>query len=190
MGIKYIHLIRHGQYHTDKQKVNYGQLTSLGRYQAKRVGKRLAEYDVRKVFVSTMIRAQETADSVVPFLVAPKAGNSNLLVEGIPEFPDRLIKKYDLKKTHLAKTKSRMNKVFKRFFTRARGKDQHIALVCHGNVIRYFVTKALGVSTAAWTEFDIYQCSLSTISIDESGRMKVVSFGEVGHIPTSKRTFI
>lgn len=191
MGTRYIHLVRHGQYQLDKEHGSYGSLTSLGRYQARKVAKRLNDHKVSQVHVSTMIRAQETGEIIIDRLKSSKSRNCRLLVEGIPEFPEALIRKKGIKKTNLKKAKSRMNKAFRKYFTPFKGKgERHEVLVCHGNIIRYLVAKALKVETAKWINFDIYQCSLSTVCIDDKGKLRLEVFGEIGHIPVEKRTFI
>ncbi|MGE0171373.1 MAG: histidine phosphatase family protein [Oligoflexales bacterium] len=62
------------------------------------------------------------------------------------------------------------------------------ASVCHGNVIRYFVTKVLGMKPSEWTQFSIGQCSLTTVRVSAKGTFTLESYGEVGHIPVSQRT--
>ncbi len=192
MGTRVVHLIRHGQYHMDKDHRNHGGLTVLGRYQARRVGQRLSEYDVSMIHVSTMKRAQETWRSIAQRLDSVKSRNCELLVEGIPELPKIFLKKSKITKTtktNMMNTKARMNRAFKKYFQPYKGKgEKHEALICHGNIIRYFVMKALGVDTSKWINLSIFQCSISTVSIDEKGKIRLATFGEIGHIPTEKRT--
>ncbi len=191
MGTKYIHLIRHGQYNMDKDHKEYGSLTPLGRYQARRVGSRLNQHEVSVIHVSTMKRAQETGELILEKLDSSKSRNCRLIVEGIPEFPEKLIRQKKLKKSQLKKTKARMNQAFKKYFEPYKGKgEKHEALICHGNIIRYLVVKALGVDTSKWINFDIFQCSISTVSIEADGKLRLVTFGEIGHIPVEKRTHL
>ena len=55
-------------------------------------------------------------------------------------------------------------------------------------MIRYFVTKALKVDTMAWLGFSIGNCSLTVIRVNADGSLKVVSYGDVGHIPINLQT--
>lgn len=191
MGVKYIHLVRHGQYHMDREKDNYGSLTSLGKRQAKYAAKRLADHDISVFHSSTMIRAKETAEVITEVLGEKKARASSLLVEGVPCFPPKLLKKTGVKKSKLSKTKKRMDQAYKKFFTPFKRKgEKHEALICHGNLIRYLIVKSLGIENEKWVSFDILQCSLSTIVIHEDGRKQLICYGEIGHVPMSKRTFL
>jgi serine/threonine-protein phosphatase PGAM5 len=66
--------------------------------------------------------------------------------------------------------------------------DRHDIIVCHGNVIRYFVTKVLKVDTKAWLQMTIGNCSLTTVNIRPDGSLKLVSFNDLGHIPPNLQT--
>ncbi|MCB0408224.1 MAG: histidine phosphatase family protein [Bdellovibrionales bacterium] len=175
----------------DKDHKKYGSLTPLGKLQAKKVGNRLSQHNISIIHVSNMLRAKETGELIFDKLKSPRRRNCKLIVEGIPSLPEKLVREKKIKKTQLGKTKTRMNKAFKKYFTPYQGKgEKHEALICHGNIIRYFVTKALGVDTRKWINLDIYQCSISTISIDSDGKFKLLTFGEIGHIPPEKRTHL
>ena len=175
----------------DQNHRKHGSLTALGRQQAKYVAKRLKRNKLEFFYISTMARAQETAEIIMENLLATKRRNCKLIEEGIPEFPDKLIREYNLKKSQLNKMKTRMNKAYKKYFIPYNGKgERHEALICHGNIIRYLVTKALGVDTAKWINFEIFQCSITTICIDDQGKLKLLTYGEIGHIPRGKRTHI
>ncbi|MEO8233645.1 MAG: histidine phosphatase family protein, partial [Ignavibacteriota bacterium] len=62
-------------------------------------------------------------------------------------------------------------------------------IVCHGNVIRYFVTKALKVDPLSWLQMSISNCSLTIIRIAPNDNMKLDTFSDYGHIPENMRTF-
>jgi len=55
-------------------------------------------------------------------------------------------------------------------------------------VIRYLVTRALGVDTRAWLEMSVGNASLTTIRVEADGRFKVIAVGDVGHIPPNLRS--
>ena len=55
--------------------------------------------------------------------------------------------------------------------------------VCHGNVIRYLVTRALGVDSKAWLEMSVGHASITKILVKPDGSMQVISVGDVGHLP-------
>jgi serine/threonine-protein phosphatase PGAM5 len=68
-------------------------------------------------------------------------------------------------------------------------KDRHDIIVCHGNVIRYFVTKVLNVDSMSWLQMSITNCSLTIVRIKQDGTMKLDTFSDYGHIPENMRTF-
>ena len=61
-------------------------------------------------------------------------------------------------------------------------------MVAHGNVIRYLVTKALGVDTTAWLEMSVHNASLTVIRVQADGRFKVIAVGDTGHLPPAMYT--
>src|SRR6185503_6341352 len=68
------------------------------------------------------------------------------------------------------------------------GAERRDVLVCHGNVIRYLVTKALGVDTKAWLEMSVGHASLTTIRVEADGSFKLIAIGDRGHIPPNLQT--
>jgi serine/threonine-protein phosphatase PGAM5 len=85
-------------------------------------------------------------------------------------------------------------KAFKTYFRRTRGPDQggarHEVIVCHGNIIRYFVCRALQASPAAWINTDINNCGLCEIQVKTDGRVMLLSHNDTGHLPLDMKTFV
>jgi len=81
-----------------------------------------------------------------------------------------------------------LEEAFPLYFAPSPDADRHDVIVCHGNVIRYFVTRALKVDPMAWLGMSIGNCSLTVIKIKADGSMKVLSYGDVGHIPPNLTT--
>jgi serine/threonine-protein phosphatase PGAM5 len=77
---------------------------------------------------------------------------------------------------------------FSQFFAPTPDGDRDDILVCHGNVIRYLVTRVLRVDTHAWLGLAVGNCSLTVIRIGADGAMKVLMVGDVGHIPVNLQT--
>ncbi len=175
----------------DKASETYGSLTKLGHYQAVCAAKRLAEYPVTAIHSSSLNRAKETALSIVEKFSGISLKSHHLLKEGLPYVPNVIIKERRLDKYAIKHDKERMEKAFNGFFTphKIEG-DKHEVLVCHGNIIRFFLCKALDVPIEAWTKFEIFECSISVIKIKPDGRCLVQSFAEVGHIPLEKRSIL
>ena len=191
MGFRFLYLVRHGQYNMEKEAANYGSLTKLGHYQSVCIAKRLKEYPIDVIHSSSVNRAKETALAVMEKFSGAKLLSHQLLKEGLPYVPTAIIKERNLDKQAIKLDKERMTQAYAKFFVPNKKKEsKHEALICHGNIIRYFMCRALGVPIEAWTKFEIYECSLTIIKIKEDGKSTVISFGDIGHIPREKRTVL
>lgn len=186
--VKTIILLRHGQY---KRKPTE-KLTKLGRHQALLAGKRLRDFKIQKVSVSSMPRALETWKISSSRLDRSyRAEVCDYLRECVPGFPKKMRKKHgytDLKK--LKKDKLQADRAFKKYFGFSKSNRTEL-LVCHGNIIRYLVCKSLDISTECWLKLDIKQCGITVIKLNSKNRTRtLISHNDVGHIPAEKQTFI
>jgi len=90
----------------------------------------------------------------------------------------------------LIECKTNLEKAFEEIFIPSPdSKDRNDIIICHGNVIRYFVTKVLNVDTMSWLQMSITNCSLTIIRVLPDGTMKLDTFSDYGHIPENMRTF-
>jgi serine/threonine-protein phosphatase PGAM5 len=62
-------------------------------------------------------------------------------------------------------------------------------IVCHANVIRYFLCRALQIPPEAWLRFSLPHCSLTILTISGRGHVKVSAVGSAGHLPTNMQLF-
>ncbi len=189
MGNRYLYLVRHGQYHMDHDKDDYGTLTPLGRRQAARIGKRLAQHgSFEAIFHSDMPRAVETAEIVAQHFPEIPRRQSRLLREGLPTAPGHWDDKPS--RERLAKVRQRMDAAHDRFFKPSKGKkDRHELIVAHGNLIRYLVRRAMGDSVNKWWRMDIVQCSLCIVVVAPPPRHGLLmAFNDTGHLPKRMRT--
>ncbi len=87
---------------------------------------------------------------------------------------------------------ARIEAGFRRYIHRAdaasRAEEIDI-IVCHGNVIRYFVCRALQLPPDAWLRFGVPHASLTSLHIRPSGRVGITMMGEAGHMPPSKISY-
>ncbi|VEN61384.1 unnamed protein product [Callosobruchus maculatus] len=184
---RHILLIRHGQYvygETDKDMV----LTELGRIQADYSGKRLKELGLpyTNIIKSTMTRAQETGSIISESLPDVEVINCDLLREGAPIPPDPPIGSWKPERYKFYQDGSRIEAGFRKYFHRAdpsQEKDSYHILVCHANVIRYFVCRALQFPAEAWLRLSLNHASITWISITPSGRCILRVYGDTGHMP-------
>jgi len=163
-------LVRHGQY----TKQPGERLTILGAEQARLTATTLKDLEIDRLFCSNMPRAEQTAKII---------GKS---------FRLEPVRKKFFRESMLREKLSRevADEAYEFLFkTPARGQSIDL-VVAHGNVIRYWVCKTLGTKADRWLDLDIHQCSLTTLRVDGEGRIKVLGFADIGHVPRSKRTYI
>lgn len=186
-----LYLIRHGFYdNQDKRDPEVGKgLVPLGVAQARLVGSRLRSLPVRLsvIYSSTFTRARETALVIRQDLEDLEVVESKLLGECTPPtWREDVVADRD--RSELVACQEKLEAAFAKFFVPSVGEAQHEVLVCHGNVIRYFVTRVLGVDPLSWLGMSIGNCSLTVVRVNSDGTMKLLSFGDVGHIPPNLQT--
>uniref|UniRef100_A0A158Q7H9 Serine/threonine-protein phosphatase PGAM5, mitochondrial n=1 Tax=Elaeophora elaphi TaxID=1147741 RepID=A0A158Q7H9_9BILA len=87
---------------------------------------------------------------------------------------------------------SRIEAAFRKYIHRAGRKqkdDSWELIVCHGNVIRYFVCRALQFPPEGWLRLSVGHCSITWIVIYPNGFVSVRSLGDIGHLPNGKVSF-
>ena len=181
-------LVRHGQYDAvpnGDERTGMG-LSALGVAQARLAGARLAAWPqpIDGLFESPLRRARETAATIGESL---PPGSRFAIDEDLAECtpPTRRSEATTGENpADLAACQARFDRLFARYFTPAvAGKARTDLLVCHGNVIRSMVMRALGVDPQAWLEMSVGHASVTVVRVEPDGRMKVISVGDVGHIP-------
>lgn len=196
--------IRHGQY----EQAGAGDpdidqvLTPLGRDQAARTGVRLKElidskviYPIDKVYYSTMSRATETFNQIVPSLpplAEHQMKSCSMIREGavcrpIPETANWRVSEIDF-----LRDGKRVDAAFVNYIHRAEPEedaDNSTIMVCHGNVIRYFVMRALQLPPEAWLRTACWNASITVVEVYPSGKCSLRCFGDVGHLPAEMITY-
>jgi len=201
-------LIRHGQYQNEKSKVDDSArtLTPLGERQAKATGVYLRKlFDSKSAFiepgitepknfyVSNMTRAKQTSELLIEgmfpgnsakYLGRKVAKEDSILRERFPcntEPPSR----------HKAQMKDMADaeEAFSRYFHRPTSDEPTCdIIVCHANVIRYFVCRALQVPPEAWLRFSLPHASVTSIVIGGGGGVKVSTVGSAFHLDSADVT--
>ena len=194
-------------------------LTRLGIEQAQLTGRRLAGLPVTTIHHSTARRAKETAEVIaanfpgVPLLADP------LLLECIPAYPPTFIEWYrSLSPEQLAQAGEDLQvppemslwlgmrepgtewsvmeedllqaqAAFEKYFTPAIEDGEHELIVCHGNIIRYFMVRVLQAPPELWINADINNCGICDIILGGDRKMQLISFNDTGHLPGDMRVF-
>lgn len=212
-------LVRHGQTDRSTSaadKLGNG-LTALGIQQAELTGQRLAGLPVTTIRHSTARRAKETAEVIaaqfpgVPLLADP------VLLECIPAYPPAFVEWYrggsgappaadtvpaamrfwlDLWPPGtpwpvMAAEVTQAEAAFERYFgpPPQGAADAHEIIVCHGNIIRYFMLRVLQAPPELWIHADIYNCGICEIELGGERGMYLLSFNDNGHLPAELRMF-
>ena len=185
-GTRTILLVRHGEYDADPAPdPKLGPpLSALGVAQAHLAGARLAEIPggIDGLHVSPMQRARDTAATIGAALPHSDFEVLDDLAECTPPTRRESLMREE-KAEDLAACQAQLDRVFAAWFKPATGAARTDLFVCHGNVIRYLVTRALGVDTKAWLEMSIGHASITKVRVRPDGSMQVISVGDVGHLP-------
>eukprot|EP00096_Caligus_rogercresseyi_P005323 TRINITY_DN20585_c0_g1_i1.p1 TRINITY_DN20585_c0_g1~~TRINITY_DN20585_c0_g1_i1.p1 ORF type:complete len:223 (-),score=44.66 TRINITY_DN20585_c0_g1_i1:98-766(-) len=185
-GNRYLLLVRHGQY-----DFGTGRLTPKGWEQAFATGERLKALDLsfESIRRSSMPRAIETASAIETALPSvPRMPTNDLLCEGKP-YPDTPPRTSWRAPHILHEQGARIEAAFRELFHRsAVDKDSYEIIVCHANVIRYFVCRALQIPPEAWLRLSLKHASITLICIRPDGRVSLRALGDSGHLPPSLLT--
>jgi serine/threonine-protein phosphatase PGAM5 len=68
-------------------------------------------------------------------------------------------------------------------------KHEFEVIVCHANVIRYFLCRALQLPPEAWLRLCTFNCSLTYLTIRPTGTVSCRMLGDIGHIPYGMSSF-
>ncbi|XP_076369479.1 phosphoglycerate mutase 5 isoform X1 [Tachypleus tridentatus] len=187
---RHLILIRHGQYIMANDDCNR-KLTELGKEQADIAGKRIKNlgFPFTRIIQSSMLRALETSQMIQKHLEGVRVETCDLIREGAPIPPEPPVGHWRPEAQQFYQDGARIEAAFRKYFHRAspdQEKDSYDVLVCHANVIRYFVCRALQLPPEAWLRFSLHNCSISWIVIQPSGRVIAYTVGDIGHMPTDK----
>ena len=216
MAVRHIYLVRHAQREPVAGPDEFGPgLSLLGWKQAHLTARRLSTLKTDVIHTSSLRRTMETARIIAVEFSDLPIRPSPLLWECIPAMPDFAVEWH---KTHMNVDTSTIKippeitpwvglwtdetsvreieegfeqarQAWQKYFVPARGKDRHDIIVCHGNILRYFVMRALMVPPEAWRNTDIYNCGISEIVIESDGRIMLLSHNDSGHLPPEMKTF-
>jgi serine/threonine-protein phosphatase PGAM5 len=184
LGTRTLILVRHGQYNAERG----GVLTDLGRQQARKTAEWLAQHldgqRIDALWSSTLPRAKETAAIVAGGLPAsaftgkPGARAVGVLREGMYT----KVKGYETTASERLEDRARADAAYARFFRSTRS-DRLEIVVCHGNLIRYLVCRAIDVPVGRWTRLNSHHCAVTRVLVRDTGAIRVVSYNETAHLP-------
>ncbi|RUS85620.1 hypothetical protein EGW08_006632 [Elysia chlorotica] len=191
---RHLILIRHGQYFDNATADKERFLTTLGRSQAEMTGKRLKELNLpySSLISSTMTRAKETAAIINKSLPQLAHVMDDSLREGAPIPPEPPLGTWRPEQKQFFQDGARIESAFRKYFHRAspeQTEDTYEVIVCHANVIRYFVCRALQFPPEGWLRLSLAHGSITHVSIRPSGRVSVRALGDHGFMPVEQISY-
>jgi serine/threonine-protein phosphatase PGAM5 len=187
-GTRYLYLVRHGDY--DSSALGDPQagpgLNPLGREQAALVATRLAGFPIKfdTLVTSQLARARETGDIVATRLRLPVQRDGDLSETRPPGdgVPASLV---------VPGAEAQLQRAWTRYVKPAPA-DQvaHDLLICHGNVIRWFLCRALGADPRQWSRMEIGNTSLTVIEILPNGSTNLLLYNDTSHVPPGKQSWV
>ena len=215
MSQRHIYIVRHGQRlsGTAKDQLGLG-ITETGKIQADFTGERFKKFPINIIHYSTLRRASETAKIISQSLPNVRMRGSKLLWECIPYLPSDFITWYKANKGRIPSDSittpiqmapwlglwspdtpwgiiedgfAQAKQAWGHFFRPSR-EEKHEILVCHGNILRYFMVRALKAPLESWINTDINNCGISEFSVHPDGEVILVSHNDTGHMPVPIRT--
>jgi serine/threonine-protein phosphatase PGAM5 len=190
-GVHYVYLIRHGMYDRDSTADDRvgNHLNALGREQARLVGERLARLPVQpaSLVTSDFSRARETAE-IIGGVLRMTAVIDTLIHECAPT-SERTATASARTQASSAACDTSLAAAWAKYMQPSPASDTHDVLVCHGNVTRWWVTRALGADTRRWPMMDIANASLTIVAVRADGTTRLVMFSDVGHLSLDRQTW-
>lgn len=187
--LRTVWLLRHGQESPDRPRPLGGHLTELGRQQAALAAQRIADLPVGRIVASTLHRAAETAQIVAARFPTVEIEYTEDLWECTPAIPPHLAAYLPaLPPETIAANQARLNRAYARYFVEDETPGETL-LVCHGNVIRYYLCCALNLPGEEFARFDIFNCGLCRVDWKTVLGRQVTGVNDAGHLPLEMQTY-
>jgi broad specificity phosphatase PhoE len=168
--MKTIYLIRHGE--QTNIELYDPPLTPAGIAQSKKLAKRLSTLPIKKIYVSTLKRALQTYKEYKK--LKPKIPTTK--TEDLKEIYRTLVggpPKEGTPKEREMKDRERIERFWKNLLN---DPQEEIVVFCHGNVIRYILSKVLKSDPKeTWVHLPISHCSISKITINKNIKIRKIN---------------
>lgn len=190
MASRYLYLIRHGQFNPDEKINPRGDLSPIGKKQARAITKVFKNIPLTAIHVSTLLRAVQTSEPLAKAHPDIKVSFTHKLLECIPPLVPELRDDYfkDVSDEDLRRHYWHAERAFSSFVRRTTGADKHEVLIAHGNLIRYLVCRAMDVDATAWSALTSFNCGITRIVVESNGLCSLISYNELGHLPPDLHT--
>jgi serine/threonine-protein phosphatase PGAM5 len=186
VGARILYLVRHGQLDLRAFAENQfaAGLTARGREQARFTAKRLRSLDVAAIHCSTLGRAKETAEIISREFPQIALRPSNLLWE-LPNLGPVDDKRWQ---DVFAKGKQRGERAFVKYVRPSRQRQRIEILISHGNLIRYFACRVLGIEPESWSSLGTSHCGITQLRTTPQNNVQIMCYNETAHLPERLRS--
>jgi serine/threonine-protein phosphatase PGAM5 len=164
---------------------------------------------VKAIHVSELVRARETAELIAEQLQYYTPKNTKLLQPPDPLLNETLPApmvpiRPDIPGAaeEIDANQERVEEAFRKYFFRDDGivtdlddetsndeLDEFEIIVGHGNMIRWFLCRALQLPPEAWLRFSTFNCSITYLVIRPEGLVVARSVGDTGHLNYDQISF-
>jgi len=191
MAVRILYLVRHGQHDQDNPSGSElgGGLTPIGVKQSELTAKMFAKKPITSIHSSSLNRSEETARIIAKEIPGITIQQTDLLWECIPTMTPKLqleMPNYTI--SQVTQDRQRADVAFRKYFKVAKRNDRHDIILCHGNLIRYFVTLVLKAEPDSWVRMDLCNCGVTQILIQPDGEMALLCHNDWSHLPKELRT--
>lgn len=190
MATRYLYIARHGD--ADP----FGELTDIGRHQAKLLGRRLAHLPIDAVWHSPLPRAAASAQELATELQSetPVAGAAELIdhVPYVPrpeQTPSEWVRFFDGYDDEEAAAGNRVaQRLTARFATAAQeADDMHEVLITHSYPIAWLIRDVFDAPAARWLGLNSANTALTVIEYRPSLPPCLTMFNDMSHLPAELR---
>ena len=191
MAVRILYLVRHGQHDQDNPSGSElgGGLTPIGVKQSELTAKMFAKRPITSIHCSSLNRSEETARIIAKEIPGITIQQTDLLWECIPTMTPKLqleMPNYTI--SQVTQDRQRADVAFRKYFKVAKRNDRHDIIVCHGNLIRYFVTMVLKAEADSWVRMDLCNCGITQVLVQPDGDMAILCHNDWSHLPKELRT--
>lgn len=176
-------LIRHGETGVEEKVQKPGDfLSKEGLAQAKRLAKKVERFSIKRVYTSSYQRALQTARMIASAYAPPFVPimDDRLIEIGLWVNPldlrDDTSSEYTKGFAVLSEAQERVGELLREL--RERHKDEVVALVCHGNLIRAIVGYALKMNLETVVRLKVDLASLSILEWADEGYFRLSLFND------------
>lgn len=195
-----IYLVRHAQslWNAGVENKDDGQLSEVGKEQAKRLGTYFMKVEIDLVICSTLKRAKETLNFIIPYLKDKKIIYTNKIIEhniGNYAKDGKFPKKFreDAKKARKdfyefepkgGESYAQAFKRSKKFLLELLKKynSKNVLVVGHASFSKYLILNILGLDISEERYFRLNNASVSTFNVDKKGKVKDFHVNDFNHI--------